>query len=87
MLGVSQAAVEAVEQEGRSSAPLKRIALRYQRRWRQGHLDTVAATARAHQLAASEHGQREALLAATKRADAAEERLLRGGAAADKKTD
>ena len=75
MLGVSQAAVEAVEQEGRSSAPLKRIALRYQRRWRQGHLDTVAATARAHQLAASEHGQREALLAATKRADAAEERL------------
>ena len=57
--------------EGRSSAPLRRIALRYQRRWRRGHVDTVAARDEAHRLASAEYG----LAVAERRAETAERRL------------
>lgn len=60
----AQDAVEAAEREGRSAAPLRRIALRYQRRWRQGHADVVGAREEACRLASVE-----------RRAEKAERRL------------
>ena len=68
---LSQAAVEAAEQEGRSSAPLRRIALRYQRRWRRGHVDTVAAREESQRLASAEHS----MAVAERRAEMVERRL------------
>ena len=60
-----------MESEGRSSAPLRRIALRYQRRWRRGHVDAVTGRSEAHKLASAEH----ALAVAERRAEVVERRL------------
>ncbi len=67
----AQDAVEALEREGRSSAPLRRIARRYQRRWRQGHAAAIAARGDAHRLASAEYG----VAVAERRAEKAEQRL------------
>lgn len=63
--------MEALEREGRSSAPLRRIARRYQRRWRQGHADAIAARGDAHRLESAEYG----VAVAERRAEKAEHRL------------